>query len=218
VREQVPRKGRALFKHPIASATMALLHEQGYEAASVTEICIRARVSKDCLPGSLQKKLPLVLAVSEAYVEDFRERVGAAFEGEKYWPDTLRAAVYETLRWTDRYPDAAWWGVVGVIDIGEVARARRDGLFAWAARLIEAGREVAPDPDAVPTGAALHGVGAFVDALRRPLEGKTADDSVEAVPPMMYAAVRPYLGEEAARAELTIEPPPDLRTGRSSRS
>jgi hypothetical protein len=30
------------------------------------------------------------------------------------------------------------------------------------------------------------------------------------VPRMMYAAVRPYLGEEAARAELEIPPPSDL--------
>ena len=33
------------------------------------------------------------------------------------------------------------------------------------------------------------------------------------VPGLMYGAVRPYLGEDAARAELEISPPPDLAEG-----
>jgi hypothetical protein len=214
VSEGIPVGGWALFEHPIAAATMAVLREQGYEAASVTQICLRAGVTEGCLPGPIRRKLPLALAVSEAYGGDFRMRVGDAFEGEERWPDTLRAAVYETLRWTERHPDAAWWGMVGVVELGDVARARRDGLFAWASGLIEAGRAESPDPGAAPAGAAMHGVGAFVEALSRKLEGKTLDDPVYAVPLMMYAAVRPYLGEEAARAELAIEAPPDLRRPR----
>jgi hypothetical protein len=53
-------------------------------------------------------------------------------------------------------------------------------------------------------------MGAIVETLRRQQEGTLAEDVVEAVPKMMYAAVRPYLGEEAARRELEIPPPPDL--------
>jgi AcrR family transcriptional regulator len=207
----IPIEGSALFKHPIAAAAMAVLHEKGFEATSVEKICARAGVPRDDLPQPFQMKVLLALAVSEAYVEDFRDRVGGAFEGEEMWPDTLRAAAYETLRWVGHHPDAAWWGTVGVLEVGEVARARRDGVFAWTAGLIEAGREVSPDPEAVPAGAALHAVGAVVEALGRKVQGRIPDDPVEAVPLMMYAAVRPYLGEEAARAELTIEPPADLQ-------
>jgi AcrR family transcriptional regulator len=209
----IPVGGQALFEHPLAAATLGVLHEHGFEATTVAEICLRAGVPDDDLPRPIRHKLFLALAVSEAYVADFRAQVGAAFAGEEVWPDTLRAAAYETLRWVRRHPDAAWWGTVGVLEVGEVARAKRDGVFAWTAGLIEAGREVSADPDAVPPGAALHAVGAIVEALGRKVQGRIPDDPVAMVPMMMYGAVRPYLGEAAAQAELTIPPPVDLRSG-----
>jgi hypothetical protein len=56
-------------------------------------------------------------------------------------------------------------------------------------------------------------VGSVVEGLRRQQEGTLPGDVVSLVPRMMYVAVRPYLGEEAARRELEIPPPPDLATG-----
>ncbi len=206
-------EGRTLFRHPLAAATMAVLHERGFNASSIAEYCARAGIAEAELPPPFRDKRILLLAVSEAYVEDFEGRVQAAFEAGGRWPDSLRAAAYETLRWVSDYPDAAWWGTVGVLEAGAVARAKRDGVFAWAAKLIEAGREVAPDPDAVPAGAPVLVVGAIIETLGRKTQGTIPDDPLEAVPRMMYAAVRPYLGEEAARAELSIPPPPDLAAG-----
>jgi AcrR family transcriptional regulator len=206
----IPREGRELFEHPLASATMTVLREKGFDAATVAEICARAGVAETELPRRFTDIRLLALSVSEAYVGDFRARVDAAFKSEERWPDTLRAAAYETLRWIQDYPEATWWGTVGVLEAGEVARAHRDGAFAWASGLIDAGRQVAPDPAAVPAGAPLLAVGAIVETLGRRVQKKIPDDPVEAVPRMMYAAVRPYLGEEAARRELEIPPPPDI--------
>ena len=206
-------RGRALFEHPLAAATMAVLHERGFDAATVAEICARAGIGEDELPPALRDKRILALAVSEAYVDDFEQRARSAFDAGGRWPDSLRAAAYETLRWISEHPDAAWWGTVGVLEAGDVARARRDGVFAWAAKLIDAGREVAPDPEKVPAGAPVMAVGAIVETLGRKTQGSVPDDPLEAVPRLMYAAVRPYLGEEAARAELSIPPPPDLAPG-----
>jgi len=214
VSDLVPTESRALFEHPLAAATMAVLRERGYEAASVAEIAARAGVSEEALPTALRKKRRLTLAVSEAYVEDFRLRVGGAFDSEERWPDTLRAAAYETLRCIEEHPDAAWWGTVGVVGVGEMARARRDGVFVWASGLIAAGRDAAPDPDVVSSGTAVLAAGAVVETMGRILQGTIRDDPVDLVPLMMYAAVRPYLGEEAAQAELTIEPPADFRRAR----
>jgi AcrR family transcriptional regulator len=207
----VPIGGPGLFEHPLAAATMAVLHERGFDGAEVADFCARAGIGVEQIPGPLRDKRLLVLAVSETYVEDFKAEVGAAFAAEAVWPHSLRAAAYETLRWIRRYPDAAWWGTVGVLEAGEVARARRDGVFGWASGLIEAGREVAPDPEAVPPGAALLAVGAIVETLGRRVQDAIPDDPIEAVPQMMFGAVRPYLGEEVARMELEIPPPADLR-------
>jgi hypothetical protein len=67
---------------------------------------------------------------------------------------------------------------------------------------------VAPDPDSVPPLAAASVIGAIIQVLARySSEGDGGRDPVAAVPEMMYLAVRPYLGEEAARRELTMPPP-----------
>jgi hypothetical protein len=99
--------------------------------------------------------------------------------------------------------------MVGVLDAGEMAQVRREEVFRWCASLVEAGREASPG-EPPPRSAALITVGAVVEGLRRQQEGTLRGDPVEVVPQMMYRAVRPYLGEEAALRELGIPPPPDL--------
>jgi hypothetical protein len=61
----------------------------------------------------------------------------------------------------------------------------------------------------VPAFAAESIVGAIAQLMARNSERDDPRDPVAAVPEMMYLAVRPYLGEEAARRELTIPPPSD---------
>ena len=209
----VPLKGKELFEHPLSAATMAVLRERGFRQASVAQFCRRAGISKSDLPIRFRSKRLLTLAVSEAYVGDFKARVRAAYGAGGPWPGSLRAAAYESVRWIASYQDAAWWGTVGVLEVGEAARAYRDSVFTWAGRLIEAGREVAPNPDQVPRGASVMAVGAIVETLGRRVQGTILDDPVPAVPRLMYAAVLPYLGEEAARRELEIVPPDDLASG-----
>ena len=99
---------------------------------------------------------------------------------------------------------------------GELVRARREALFRWGASLVDAGRSLAGDPEEVPQRAGLLAVGAVVEELRRSQEGRLEGKIVAAVPRLMYAAVRPYLGEEAARRELEIPLPPDLEAYRRS--
>ncbi len=149
--------------------------------------------------------------VIEAQIGEFVERVSEAYESVEGWPDNLRAAAYETARYVRDHPDMTWLATIGVMREKEVARAHRDRVFQWASGMIEAGRDAAPDPAAVPAAASLIAVGGIVDVLRRYQEGADVR-ATEALPRLMYAAVRPFLGEEAAHRELEIEVPPDLRS------
>jgi AcrR family transcriptional regulator len=209
----VPERGPELLAHPIAKAAMEAVRERGFKDAHVGEICARAGVDRDDLPEAMRRKHLLLLAVSEAYADDFQAEVNAAFEAEPTWPDNLRAAAYQVVRWIGSHPEATWWGAVGVLEAGETARARRDEIFAWAEAMIDAGRAAAPDPAAVPEQAATLAIGSIVETLGRRMQGGIGDDPVDGVRWLMYGAVRPYLGEEAARAELAIPPPPDLLSG-----
>ncbi len=109
--------------------------------------------------GHLRTDLPrdsttrrLTLAVSEAYAEDFQAGVSATFDRSP-WPDSLRAAAYEMVRWPAGTPRRPGGARSGAVEAGEAARARRDGSPPGSG-VIDAGRAVAPDPDAVPPGAA----------------------------------------------------------------
>jgi AcrR family transcriptional regulator len=202
--------GRALLDHPLTAATIAVVAERGYPGATLEEIAARAGVERAELEGQLATIDELAERILAALNDDFQARVGAAYRGGGRWPDSLRAAAYEAARWIRDKPQAAWFGMVGSLEAGDMARVRREENLRWGAALIDAGREVAPDPAAVPAAAPLLAVGAVAETLRRQQEGWLVAGVIESVPEMMAAAVRPYLGEAAARAELQIPAPSDL--------
>lgn len=110
------------------------------------------------------------------------------------------------VAWIEDNPYGYEFGMLRALDVGEMARLRREELFTWCAELIDAGREVAPDPGAVPRAASLIAVGAVVEMLSLHAAGELEAGLAETVPELMYGAVLPYLGEEAAREELAHPP------------
>lgn len=205
-----PLTGRELYLHPLSAAVVAVVAERGFSAATVEEIAARAGLARDDFLRLFDDKTDAVVRVFDAYVEDFKGKVLSAYEGGATWPDGLRNAAYATMRWMIEHPEGTRFGMVSALEAGERARLVREQVFIWCAGLIEDGRKVAPDPAAVPEGAALMAIGAIVELLTRQLQGTIDADPVETVPKMMYGAIRPYLGEEIARRELDIRPPPDL--------
>jgi AcrR family transcriptional regulator len=205
-----PRQGAALLRHPLAAAVCEVVAEKGYAESGIGDFARRAGVERAEFDRLFADKADAVLRVFEAYREDFEATVGRAFASEPSWPASLRAAGYATARWFRANPGTMGFGMVGVLGAGEMVRVRREEVFLWCAGLIDAGREVAPDPDAVPQGAPLIALGAVTEMVTRLAQGTLEADLIETVPKMMYGAVRPYLGEAAARRELEIPPPPDL--------
>jgi AcrR family transcriptional regulator len=203
-------EGAALLAQPAVGAFLAVVRESGYPAATTERIAARAGITAAEFERRLGGKAEATLRIFEAMVEDFVGRVGRAFAAGGPWPASLRAAAYETARWMLERPDAAWFGFVGILEAGDMALARREEVFRWGASLIDEGRAVAPDPAAVPRAAALTAIGAIAAEMRRRLAEPAGAGVVDAVPRLMYASVRPYLGEAAARRELRLVPPPDL--------
>lgn len=150
------------------------------------------------------------VAKLEDLVADNQRVVRRAFESEERWPDSLRAGAYAQARWIAAHPEEVRFMMLETLWASELTGALRDQFLAEYTAMIDAGRAVAPDPDAVPPLAAESVIGAIIQVLARYSSGQAAQrDPVAAVPEMMYLAVRPYLGEEAARRELSIPPPTD---------
>lgn len=208
---QHPLGGELTIAHPLALAMMEVALERGYREASLAEIATRAGVGITDLERTFANKDALALRVMEVGSAEVRERVGRAFAEGGEWPGALRAAAWELARWIGENPAAIRFGMVGVLDAGEMTLVRREELFRWFAGLVDAGRAVAPHFDEVPEAAPTMVVGAIVELLRREVDGSSIESIPRLVAPMMYLAVLPYLGEEAAAEELTTTPPLDFR-------
>jgi AcrR family transcriptional regulator len=193
------------FADPIATALVEIVAERGYEATEVDAVIARSGVGRAEFERRFAGKEDCVRQVFEAFIDDFIWRIRSAYAGEARWPDSLRAAAYASGDWMDEHPRTAHFGMVDVLAArSEIIRVRREEIFQYCAGLIDAGREVAPDPAAVPAAAPVMAVGAVVQIVSMRMQKGEDLAMAQLVPELMYGAVRPYLGEEVARAELAI--------------
>ena len=102
--------------------------------------------------------------------------------------------------------------MIQMLGVGDMAQAYRDRYLGEIVNLIDEGREELPDPDSMSRDVAIGVFGSIYQFLLRELEGGREPVTAESfVPQLMYIAVRPYLGHDAAREELTVEAPPALQ-------
>jgi AcrR family transcriptional regulator len=196
------------FADPVATALVEIVAERGYEATDVDAVLTRAGITMTEFRRRFADKEDCVQQVFEGFIEDFLTQVRGAFEAEERWPTSLRAAAYATTDWIDDHPDTARFGMVDVLAArNEMIRVRREEIFVYCAGLIDAGRALAPDPATVPESAAVMAIGAVVQIVARRMQTGEDLELGRLVPELMYGAVRPYLGEEAARAELSAPRP-----------
>jgi AcrR family transcriptional regulator len=190
-------------------AMLDLVFDQGYEAVTVEAIADRTGGTVTGFHQYFPDKQDCAVAILEELAEDNVRVVRSAFDREPRWPDSLRAAAYAHVRWLLDNPKKVRFGLFEVHSAGETTTALRDNLFRAYIEMVDAGREVAADPAAIPSFTAEGVVGAITQVVVRNWEKRRELDPIAQVPEMMYLAVKPYLGEKAARKELTMPPPDD---------
>jgi AcrR family transcriptional regulator len=199
-----------LLADPIADAVLTTIRDRGYAAADTEEFLRRADMTRAEFETRFAGKQDVTRRIIDAHLDLFVRRVGRAYAAVEGWPDNLRAAGFEAGRYLLENPEATWFMTVGIFEADEMTRARRDRVLLAAAGLIDAGGALTLEPGDVPRAASVMTVGSFVEALRRSQIAGRGLDLAQSLPWLMYAAVRPYLGEDAAARELTIALPADL--------
>jgi AcrR family transcriptional regulator len=196
------------FEDPIAIAVVDVVVERGYESTTTEEIAARAGVTIDEFHQRFSDKEDCALRCFEAFIADWRFRVDRAYSAFPDWPRNLRAAAYEVADWMDENPNLTRFGVVEILKAeNEMLRVRREEALTYGAELIDRGRGAAADPSLIPKAAPLIAIGSVVQLLTHRLQTGAAVETTEMVPPLMYMATRPYIGEELAREELTMSRP-----------
>jgi AcrR family transcriptional regulator len=194
----------------IAAAAIDLAAEYGYEATSVEMVIERAGVTRADFDANFAGKEDCALQIYEERLGDFVALVLTAAEAESDWRDGMRAGGYAAARYLRDNPRLAQVGVVQMLAVGSMADARRAGLLDPIVDLIDAGRAELADPDSIGRGVAEAVLGSIYELAIRDLASGLGTGSAEKiVPQLMYVAVRPYLGHELAREELTHPPPPE---------
>lgn len=196
------------FRDPIAVALVEVVTECGYEAASVAAVIERAGVTPAEFERRFADKEDCVLQVFEAFIDDFKGKAQSAYDAHQDWRTALRATAYVAAGWIAENPRATRFGTVEVLAAeSEMIRVRREELFQWCAGLIDAGRTVAVAPEAIPDSTAVMAIGSIAQMLMKRVQSGRKPEPMRMVPELMYLAVRPYVGEAAAREELTAPPP-----------
>jgi AcrR family transcriptional regulator len=188
-------------------AMLDLTYERGYDAVSVEDIVERAGATRRDFSAIFASKEYCAVAVLDELANDSLQMVQAAYDREAQWPDSLRAAAHAMARWIVENPKGVRFGMVDMLWAGELAKATRDSFFRHYSRMVDGGRAVAKDPESIPPFTAEGTIGSISEMLARRVQRGQADNPYDFIPELMYLAVLPYLGEEAARRELTMPAP-----------
>jgi AcrR family transcriptional regulator len=196
--------------HSLREALLDLCVARGFADLHLEDLLERAGVDSaafHCHYADLDACFAAVLG--QAYAEFF-ERAQAAVAGEIGWRDRMRATAYALLRFLREDERVARLAAVEAQHGGEAALRLFVQTFNRLVDLIDEGSAEARGPDS-PSRATAVGIGGVVFAR---IQEAVAEGELglgeEEIPQLMYAAVFPYFGAEAADEELRIPPPPDL--------
>jgi TetR/AcrR family transcriptional regulator, repressor of fatR-cypB operon len=193
----------------IRAAVMDLVVERGFDGTTVEMVVARAGVDREDFERDFGDLRECCMAIYRENIEDFNQAVFGAAAGPDPWRDRLRAAAYAAARYIDARPIQTRFDMIQMLGVGDMAQAYRDRYLGEIVNLIDEGRTELPDPDSMSRDVAIGVFGSIYQFLLRELEGRREPVTAESyVPQLMYIAVRPYLGHDAAREELTIEAPP----------
>jgi AcrR family transcriptional regulator len=199
--------GSAPARERLLDALLDEVVENGYPGATVQGVCARAGAEREDFNRCFPSLEDCAVAVLDRVMERIEPTVRRAYESQERWPDSLRAFSYATARWIVENPKETRFAAVGLLAAGEMAQARREAGFRTFLDVIDAGRLELEDPDSVPALTAERVIGSFATMLTHRIPDQQFNP-YDFVPELMYMAVRPYLGAEAARRELSIPPPP----------
>lgn len=194
----------------LREALLDLCAERGYRNLELGTLLERGGVEEE---DFLQLYPDLDTYFGAVLGEIYTEFFGCAQEAvadEVGWRDRMRATAYSLLRFLRRDERVARFAAVDAQDAGEPAQHHFLETFNRLVDLIDEGSAEASGP-ASPSRATALGVGGVVFArIQEAVSGGELALGEEEIPQLMYAAVFPYLGAEAAAEELRIPPPASL--------
>jgi len=184
----------------------ALCAERGYLAVDLDAVLERAGVGEEDFHCHFVDLEDCFCSIVKTGTDELLSRAGAAFATQEGWANQLRAVGYAMLDFLNEDPARARVMVVESFAACERSRGIRERGMAALAALIDLARLELEDADSIPRTTAELTAGAAYNHIHVAVEsGKPLTEKM--VRELMYVAVRPYLGVDAALAELDVPRP-----------
>lgn len=174
----------------------------GYAGMTVERITAAAKVSRSTFYELFADRDACFLAVFEHAVSLARSLASEAYASERDWREGIRSALACVLAAMQRQPALARVGVIEALAAGEQVLERRALTLDELARVIDRGRRV-PDAHEPAALTAESVVGGVFSVLYSRLLERDQEPLTELLGSLMSIIVLPYLGEGAARRELS---------------
>ncbi len=199
-------------------AMVDLTRERGAERVTVAHVVGRAGVSRRTFYELFEDREACLLEALDEALGRIEEAVMPAYRHERGWSQRIGAALTAMLEYFDADPATAALCVVDSLAAGPEALERRAGVVDALVAAVDRGRREAGTQTGLNRVIAEGVVGAVLGVLYTRLRGRVGSDMKPLLPlrgQLMSMIVLPYLGPEAAAAELARRPP---RTRRQARS
>lgn len=174
---------------------------EGYEATSVRSVLGRTDLYRQAFYDDFEDKADCYLQALDAGIARVEALMGAAAGAERGWPAQVRAGLQALLDFLEAEPDVGRALIVEVHPAGGPAREKRAAAMRTAALYLDRARLEAGSREA-PAIASEAVVAGIVAVLHSRLASRRDIGFRQLLPELMYVAVLPYFGPEAAAGEL----------------
>lgn len=199
----------------IRQAAIDLVIERGYNAFEVDDICARADVSRAQFDARFADRRDCLDRTYQANLAEFDQAAFGPYLRAPTWREGLRAAAYGSALHLDGHRRELRYGELRRREGGAIEENARDLYLERIVDLIDAGRSEASAPEALGRATAESIIGSIYELVLKRLDRPGKEPDLTIVPELMYMAVRPYLGQEAALEELRMPAPRSAAMARS---
>jgi AcrR family transcriptional regulator len=187
-----------------------LCAERGYKKLKLKDLLERTGMDKATFERHYADLDACFAAVLDDIYDEFFARAQEAVAGQSGWRDRMRATAYALLRFLRRDERVARLAAIEVQYAGKRAQELFQETFGRLVKLLDEGSSEADGPESPGLATAIGVGGVVFTRVQEAVAKGELGLGEEEIPELMYAAVFPYLGAEAAEEELHIPPPPDL--------
>lgn len=176
---------------------------QGYEQTTVQDAITKVGLYRQAFYDNFHDKEDCYLEALEAGSAWIELAMRKAVVDEVGWRDQLRGALTGLLGFLEEEPEIGRALLVEVHAAGPRAVAKRTEAMERAARAVDLAREEGEDD--APAISAEAVVAGILAVLHSRLAGRQDKGFARLLPELMYLAVLPYFGAEAAAAEMRAQ-------------